>query len=783
MRDSGLGELLRRHRERLGLSQEELAERASGRLSVSTIGNIERGRSRPYRYTLEALCAALGLMGAEREELLAARASAAPAPLGTGAAAGVAAPAAAPGPGRAQPVSLPRPATPLVGRTREVAAVRALLERDVRLVTLTGVGGTGKTRLALESAAGLEQVFPDGVVFTPLAQIIDPGLVPAAVARALGLPEVPGLSPHAQLVHALHAKCLLLLLDNLEHLLPAAAWVAELLEAVPGLTILVTSRVNLRVYGEHEFRVPPLRLPSSTEQDVAELLRSEAVQLFVQRARAVKPELATTPAALAAIAAICRALDGLPLAIELAAARSKLFSPQAMLPRLRDRLSLLTAGPRNLAERQQTLRNTLDWSYHLLPPAEQDLFARLGVFTGTFGLAAASVVCELRDDALDRLAGLADSGLLEYVEAEEPSFRMLETVREYALARLEAAGAESVCRRHAGYYLDLVERTEPHLTGPHQTTWAALLEQEHDNLRAALAWLRENEPSSALRMAVGLDPYWTRSGHLREARGWLETVLERVTEPERLRGRALVVLGSVLTEMGEPERADALLREALSIDEALEDPRGLLAVRFAQANAAHHRGDYATARLLGEEALAGYRELDDRLGTATTLQYLGSFAMYEPDLERASLLLDESSGLYDAVGDLQGQAMCTMLRGVIALFQGEAERAWALLSDGLRLSWELGDVWTVGRSLAALALVAAARGEAARAVQLWAAAEALLERMGVPLAAAGIPSVAAQRLAGLRERMGEARWAEAERAGQGLTAEEAVELALEVKPG
>ncbi|HZG66048.1 MAG TPA: tetratricopeptide repeat protein, partial [Herpetosiphonaceae bacterium] len=383
---------------------------------------------------------------------------------------------------------------------------------------------------------------------------------------------------------------------------------------------------------------------------------------------------------------------------------------------------------------------------------------------------------------LDRLAALADSGLLEYVEAQEPGFRMLETVREFALAKLESSGAESVRGRHAEYYLDLVQRAAPNLTGPHQASWAQTLEREYDNLRAALAWLRDNAPASALRMAVALEAFWTRYGHVREERAWLETLLERVTEPEPLRGRALVMLGSVLTEMGETDRADALLQEALAIYDVLEDPNGLPAVRFAQANAAHHRGDYPTARMLGEEALARYRELGDRLGTATTLQYLGSFALYEPDLERASLLLDESLQLYDAAGARQGQAMCTMLRGVIALFQGEATRAQALLSDSLRLSWELGDMWTVGRNLAAMALVVAARGEAERAAQLWTAAEALLGRIGVPLSAAGIPSVAAQQLAELRKRMGEDRWAEAERAGQGLTVERAVELALEIHP-
>jgi non-specific serine/threonine protein kinase len=326
-----------------------------------------------------------------------------------------------------------------------------------------------------------------------------------------------------------------------------------------------------------------------------------------------------------------------------------------------------------------------------------------------------------------------------------------------------------------------VQRAEPHLAGPHQASWARILERAHANLRAALAWLRDNAPASALRMAVALDAFWTRYGYVREERAWLETLLERVTEPEPLRGRALVMLGSVLTEMGETDRADALLHEALAIYGVCEEPGGLPAVRIAQANAAHHRGAYRTARMLGEEALARYRELGDRLGTATTLQYLGSFAMYELDLDRASLLLDESLRLYDAAGDRQGQAMCTMLRGVIALFQGAVIPAQALLSDSLRRTWELGDRWTVGRNLAAMALVVAARGEAERAARLWTAAEALLARIGVPLVAAGIPAVAAQQLTELREQMGEERWAEAERAGQGLTVEHAVELALEIQ--
>jgi len=412
------------------------------------------------------------------------------------------------------PLPLPEPTTPLIGRVEERAAVHAALAAS-RLVTLTGVGGTGKTRLALQVAheAVSDIQFADGVAFVDLAPLRDAALLPLRLTEALDLPAHRAASPEVQLSEALRARHLLLVVDNLEHLLEEAALLGRLRAAAPRLRILATSRVPLRLYGEQEIRVPPLPLPMDGAGEPSDPTRSEAVQLFVARARAVSPGFAPTGAALAAVAAICAALDGLPLAIELAAARIKLFPPDALLSRLGARLALLTDGPRNLPERQRTMRGALDWSYALLTPEEGALFARLGVFAGPFDAVAAAAV-RAPDDAggacgaegpsapdagaaltagdqqtdlmLGRLASLADQGLLEVTSGLTPRFRMLVTVRAYALARLAEAGEqEAVQMRHVRYYLALAEAAEPALTGPEQGEWLARLEGERDNLRAA----------------------------------------------------------------------------------------------------------------------------------------------------------------------------------------------------------------------------------------------------------------------------------------------------------
>ena len=434
------------------------------------------------------------------------------------------------------------PLTPLIGREAERAALCDLVCRaDVRLVTLLGPPGIGKTRLGVQVATDLQEAFAAGVWFVPLAPLREAPLVIPAMARALDVHEVGGQSLLGTLVSALQDKQLLLVLDNFEQVVAAAPDIAQVLEHAPGLTLLVTSRAALRVTGEHVWTVPPLALPDLCQlPSLDELLASPAVQLFVQRAQAVHPTFALTEATAPAVAEICVRLEGVPLALELAAARSRVLSPQAVLARLDQRLGLLTGGAVNAPERQQSLRAAIAWSYELLPPEAQALFRRLGVFVGGCTLAAVAAVCQ--DEAtrsgsgevplLDHLATLVDQSLLQPTSSAEgePRFTMLETLRAYALEQLDAAGETALVRqRHATYYVHLAEHAAPHLWGPDQAAWMERLEAEHDNLRAVLAWSRTpvGEAALGLRLAAALHEFWYWGGYISEGRAWLEGVLAR----------------------------------------------------------------------------------------------------------------------------------------------------------------------------------------------------------------------------------------------------------------
>jgi predicted ATPase len=423
---------------------------------------------------------------------------------------------------------LPLQPTPFIGRQREVEEIKALLGREeVRLLTLTGPGGTGKTRLALQAAERAMGLFSDGVVFVSLASLTDPGLVPFTIAGILKVKERSGQPILETLIEHLRAKRLLLVLDNFEHLLPAAEVVSHLLAVCPELTILVTSRAVLHLAAEHEYPVLPLALPDPRHlPELGALSQYDAVTLFVQRAQTVTPSFAVANENAPAVAEICQRLDGLPLAIELAATRIKLFPPQALLQRLSSRLKLLTGGATDRPTRQQTLRNTLDWSYSLLSEEEQALFARLAVFAGGCSFEAAEAVCNPEGE-LDLLAGMAslvDRSLIRQEGEEEPRFSMLETIREYAHEKLDERGEGHTIRAaHAGYFLQLAEEAEPELTGPKQGAWLSRLDEELDNLRGALRWfLERGEVEEELRLAAALFCYWRPRGFWSEGGRWLE---------------------------------------------------------------------------------------------------------------------------------------------------------------------------------------------------------------------------------------------------------------------
>jgi len=573
---------------------------------------------------------------------------------------------------------LPAAPTPLVGRDREVAAVAGLLrEASVRLLTLTGPGGVGKTRLALAVAAEVADAFPDGVRFVALAPVADPGLVVPAIAQALGVRDA-GPEPLADRLAAyLRGKRLLLVLDNFEHLIAAGPLVADLLARCPGLAVLATSRERLRLGGEREVAVPPLPLPDRGAPSAAAVGENPAVRLFVARVQDVDPGFALGDEHAAAVAEICRRLDGLPLAIELAAARTKILPPAALLARLEPRLPLLVGGNREAPARQQTLRAAIAWSHDLLSPNEQRLFRRLAVFAGGFTLEAAEAVATAAGDpgidVLDGVASLVDKNLLrrEGRSGTEPRFWMLETIREFALEHLAAGEAKETRAALAARCLAVAEEAACHLLGPEQESWLDLLQRENDNLRAALAWALAEAPETALRLGAALWIFWIKRAYPSEGQAWLEEALARGTDvPAASRIEVLLGAGALTANQGDFPRAIALLEEGLAL--------------------CHQLGAGPSA--------------------ARTLTLLGNVAFYRGEYREAASLLEEALSLFADRQDEPWAAMAATHLGAALTGLGDAASGVALYEQGLVRQRAAGDRWLAAAAVDAMAHVLAERG-------------------------------------------------------------------------
>jgi predicted ATPase/class 3 adenylate cyclase len=641
------------------------------------------------------------------------------------------------------PNNLPLQPTLLVGRKREVSEIAERLRgEEVRLLTLTGPGGTGKTRLALQAGADLMEEFDDGVFFVSLATITHPELVSPTIAESLGLRESAGQSLKETLEGYLHHKHLLLILDNFEQVLEGTPVVGELLGGCPELKVLATSRIPLRLYGEREYPVLPLELPDLVRLPPLErLTRYEAVRLFVVRARAVKPDFEVTNDNAPAVAEICVHLDGLPLAIELAAARIKLLPPRALLSRQGNRLKLLKGGARNLPARQRTLRATIDWSYELLDEDEKMLFGRLSVFAGGSTLEVIDEICDPEGEleALEVVGSLLEKSLLRREEGadEEPRFYMLETVQEYAREKLEGSGeAEERRRRHAEHYLVLAETAEPELLGADQGWWMRRLRTEFANLREAHAWSLEPGEGRArlrLRLAAALWRFWAAQ-RFEEGKVWLQTALERDTgEFPALRAKALGALGFILLFQHDYERAIAALEEAVALYGELGDKSG---AAFALANLgwAVLHGDYrgrVPAFVREAEALM-QEDIDDHARAILGI-VRASAAIGQGDLDSAVPQLERSLALCRELGDRRSAAMALFVLGVTELRRGNLERGARLLEEGAHISRELGDRLGAPYFAEGLAKLSAMRSRPVRAAKLWGAAEALREQEGVSL--------------------------------------------------
>jgi predicted ATPase/class 3 adenylate cyclase len=638
----------------------------------------------------------------------------------------------------ARPNNLPAQMSRFIGRDEEIRGVGEALE-GTRLLTLTGPGGTGKTRLALEVAHRQLPAFADGVWFVDLSAITDPSVVPTEIAIALKLTRDPGASVFECLEAYLADRTLLLVLDNFEQVLDAALAVEHLLSHSHGLKVIVTSRSVLSVYGEREYPVPPLRLPErQREPNLDTLTQSEAVSLFLDRARAVRPDFELTNENASAVAEICLKLDGLPLAIELAAVRMNVLTPEAILPRLDERLTLLTSGPRSLPERQRTLRGAIEWSYQLLEEPERRLFARLATFSGGGTLEAIEEVCDsdVGNEVLDLLGDLVDNSLLRRTETPggEVRFQMLETIREFATERLEAEpDAAEVRARHARHFLSLATQAEPHLIGADQKEWLDRCDREHDNIRAALKWsIQAGEVAAGQEAAGALWRFWHQRGHLAEGRRKLEHLLQVPGGAGRTSQlfKALTAAGGLAYWQNDYPAMERFYSEALEVAREIDDPRSIAEGLFNLSFIDRIRGDDDEGMAKLRRVLDTARSIGDRQLTADSLFLLGAHEIREGRPENGFPMAEEGLAMFRELGNLF--AIADSLSGLGSYYQsvGALDTARAAQRESLQIFVEVGNPTGIAMVLEEIAIVEAAGGQHERALRLAGAANALKQRIG-----------------------------------------------------
>jgi len=687
------------------------------------------------------------------------------------------------------PNNLPQQATNFIGRDKELQDLRRLLAKT-RLLTLSGSGGCGKTRLCLQVAADSLEQFPDGLWLVELAPLTEPSLVPKTVATMLGLKEEANKATTQTLAEYLRDKRLLLLLDNCEHLLDGCARLSDaLLRHAVHLKVLASSREALLISGEQVYRVPSLSLPGREQAHTPQTLsRYESVQLFTDRALLVRSDFQVTAENASALASVCCHLDGIPLAIELAAARVRSLSINEIDNKLDQRFRLLTGGSRTALPRQQTLRALIDWSYDLLGVTEQALFQRLSVFAGGWTLAAAEQVCSDetvdRETVLELLTSLVDKSLVLAEERDGATrYRLLETVRQYARETLTESGGEAHWRdRHLAYFLALTQGIEPLLKGPDVQLGLNQLETEHDNLRLALDWAESGRGDSVagLQIAAALWWFWEMRGHLREGRRRLSGLLAAAPDTEALaiRAKALRGAGALARAQADYPAAEALHRESLAIRRELGDRGGIALALGSLGVVANERGNYDAARALQEESLAIQRDLGDRASVAMILNNLGEVAYHQGDHVIARARLEESLAIYRELGNPWGISLSMELLGKIASAEGDTEQALTLLRRSLLVRRELGNPSGIIWSLEGLAYVTVSFGVPERAARIWGSAEHLREEIGTPMSPAQRlhydSHVASARVAMSDDSAFDSAWHE----GRTMTLEQAIDYAL-----